>query len=270
MRFRSRFPERASELGFHPHGRHNAITDVPGVRVGHATIKSAKRGHFSGVTAIWPRSDVYKFRPRASGHILHGAGEMTGLHQVLEWGLIETPILLTSTLNVGRAYDAVIEYMAEKHPKMGLTEDVLIPVVAECDDSFLSRARERPVGPREVRRALDEARTGAVEEGGVGAGTGMISFDFKAGIGTSSRVVSVGKGRKFTLGALVNANVGMRRQLRVAGSPLGRRLEHELLPEPHGERSIIVILATDAPMRPDQLRRLSVRAGMGLARAGSY
>lgn len=275
MRFREAFPELVGDLGFYSPGRLNSITDVPGVEVGHATVRDASKHHYSGVTAIWPRRDVYDYRPRCSGSILHGAGEMTGLHQVLEWGLIESPIVLTSTLNVGRVYDAVIEYMAERHPKMGVTEDVLIPVVAECDDSHLSRARERPVGLAQVREALDGARSGAVAEGGVGAGTGMIGFGFKGGIGTSSRVVRVGLAGKetqaFTLGALVNSNVGVRQQLRLAGRNVGRHLPVEEAPRPlEKDRSIIVVLATDAPMRPDQLRRLSVRAGLGLGRAGSY
>ncbi len=259
------------EFGFFPTGRLNAITDVPGVRVGHSTCADPANRIFSGVTAIWPRSDVYTFRPRASGHVLHGAGEMTGLHQVLEWGVIETPILLTSTLNVGRAYDSLIEYLAEKHPKMGITEDVLIPVVAECDDSHLNDARARPVGKKEVRAALESASTGPVAEGGVGAGTGMVAFDFKGGIGTSSRKLKIGK-KTYTLGALVNANVGMRRQLRMAGYPLGRELQKKFLPHTmrKADRSIIVILATDAPLRPDQLRRISVRAGLGLGRSGSF
>lgn len=273
MRFRQLFPDLVPDLGFYRPGSLNAITDVPGVRVGQVAVRDSRRGYCSGVTAIWPRKDVYQFRPRASGHVLHGAGEMTGLHQVLEWGLIETPILLTSTLNVGRVYDAAIEYMAEKHPRMGLTEDVLIPIVAECDDSFLNRARERPVGPKEVRSALDQAVRGRVAEGNVGAGSGMSSFDFKAGIGTSSRRVRVGEGRStrlFTVGALVNANVGVWRQLRVAGRPVGRRLVDQARGELRSERSIIVILATNAPMRSDQLRRLAVRAGMALGRVGSY
>jgi D-aminopeptidase len=272
-RFRDAFPGLVPDLGYHPTGPRNAITDVPGVRVGHATVRDPAKGWFSGVTAIWPRADVYDFRPHAAGHVLHGAGEMTGLHQVVEWGLVETPILLTSTLNVGRVYDATIEYLAEKHPRMGLKDEVLIPVVAECDDSFLSRARERPVGPAEVRAALDGASDGPVAEGGVGAGTGMMAFEYKGGIGTSSRRVRVGPKdatREFTVGALVNANVGVRRQLRLAGRLVGRALADRDLPEPHSERSIIVILATDAPMRPDQLRRLCVRAGLGLGRVGSY
>jgi D-aminopeptidase len=273
-RFRSLYPELASRLSEFKPGRLNAITDVSGVRVGHATVLNARKGLMSGVTAIWPRTDVYSFRPRASGHVLHGAGEMTGLHQVLEWGMIETPILLTSTLNVGRVYDAAIEYLAGKHPRMGISEDVLIPIVGECDDSHMSRARLRPVGKREVVRALDGATAGAaVAEGSVGAGTGMISFDFKGGIGTSSRVVRIGEGARakaYKVGVLLNANVGVRRQLRVAGIPIGRELRDRLMPESHPERSVIVIVSTDAPLRPDQLRRLCVRAGLGLGRLGSF
>lgn len=273
-RFRDLYPELASRLSQFKPGRFNAITDVPGVRVGHATVRDARKGFMSGVTAIWPRQDVYSFRPRASGHVLHGAGEMTGLHQAMDWGVIETPILLTSTLNVGRVYDAAIEYLAKMNPKMGISEDVLIPVVGECDDSHMSRARLRPVGKKEVFRALDSAMGAApVEEGSVGAGAGMIAFDFKGGIGTSSRVIKVGEGtnaRSFKIGVLLNANVGVRRQLRVAGIPIGREFANKLMPEEHPERSVIVIVATDAPLRPDQLRRISVRAGLGLGRSGSF
>jgi D-aminopeptidase len=270
MRFRELFPELVPELGEFEPGRLNAITDVPGVRVGHATVRDSKKSIHTGVTAIWPRADVYDFRPRAAGYVLHGAGEMTGFHQIQEWGLIETPILLTSTLNVGRVLDSVTDYLAKLHPKMGVTEDVLIPVVAECDDSHLSRPRLRPVGPRDVKRALDGAEADApVAEGSVGAGTGMITFEYKGGIGTSSRVVKVGR-KRYTLGALVNANVGVRRQLRVAGHAVGREFGRRLMPEPHPERSVIVVLSTDAPLRSDQLRRLCVRAGLGLGRVGSF
>jgi D-aminopeptidase len=154
---------------------------------------------------------------------------------------------------------------------MGVTDDVVIPCVAECDDSHLNRARLRPVTARHVTAALDGARAGApVAEGSVGAGAGMISFDFKGGIGTSSRVLRLAGGRRYTLGALVNANVGVRRQLRAGGEPVGRRFRGELMPKRHPERSVIVVLATDAPLRPDQLRRLCVRAGLGLGRAGSF
>jgi D-aminopeptidase len=195
----------------------------------------------------------------------------------MDWGVIETPILLTSTLNVGRVYDAALDYLLRKHPQVGLTQDVLIPLVGECDDSHMNRARLRPVGPREVARALDaglsRAGAGPVAEGSVGAGAGMIAFDFKGGIGTSSRVVPLGEGRArrtYRVGVLLNANVGVRRQLRVAGIPVGREYRSKLMPEAHPERSVIVVVATDAPLRPDQLRRLCVRAGLGLGRAGSF
>ncbi len=274
-RFREVYPEYACDLGVFQPGPFNAITDVPGVRVGHATVHDRQKHWYTGVTAIWPRDDVYDFRPRASGHVLHGAGEMTGLHQALEYGFLETPILLTSTLAVGKAYDGALQYLIEKHPEMGLSEDVLIPVVAECDDSYLSRSRERPIGVSHVKGALEAARGGPVPEGSVGAGTGMIAFDFKAGIGTSSRRIPAGPAARrteFMLGALVNANVGVRRQLRAAGRWVGRKLE-AVAPigrEPAAERSIIVVLACGAPLRPDQLRRLSVRAALGLGRVGSF
>ena len=198
---------------------------------------------------------------------------MTGALQIQDYGLIETPILLTSTLNVGAVHDAAIDYLAAQHPQMGLKEEVLIPVVAECDDSFLNQARLRPVGHKEVVAALDGANAGRVDEGGVGAGTGMICFGFKGGIGTASRRVPLGEGphrTQYSVGVLLNANFGVRRQLRLLGHWIGPQWMDRLVAGPYHERSVIVVIATDAPLRPDQLRRIAVRAGMALGRSGSY
>lgn len=277
-RFADFFPQHLTGLRFFQPGRLNAITDVPGVLVGHSSLYHPRLGLATGVTAVWPRRDVMKAKPSASGFVLHGAGEMTGLLQVLEWGEIETPILLTSSLNVGRVHDAVVDFLARENPEMGNAADVILPVVAECDDSALSDSRARAVGSREVFAALGEARGGDVAEGSVGAGTGMIAFDLKAGIGTASRAGVSG----YTLGVLVNANVGVRRQLRLGGVPVGLELEKTLEGSPKRslegskktqrsrDRSVIVVVATDAPLRPDQIRRVCVRASMGLARVGSF
>jgi len=275
-RFRDLHPERKAELGFYEPGPLNSITDVKGVTVGHVTIDDSAQGLHTGITAIWPRADVYRYRPRAAIHVIHGAGEMTGLAQTQEWGVLETPICLTSCLNVGRVYDAVVEYVSEKNPKMGLEEDVIIPVVAECDDSGVSRARERAVRTEHVREALDLASSGPVAEGGVGAGTGMTAFGFRGGIGTSSRVVRVGPPggeREYRVGLLLNANFGDLKNLGILGRVRGREWAEKFKPPqantPKPTRSVIVVVATDAPMRADQLRRLGVRTSFGLGRAGS-
>lgn len=281
-RFADLFPGHLDGLRFFQPGQLNAITDVPGVLVGHTTLFNPKKGYATGVTAVWPRRDVMTVKSAASGFVLHGAGEMTGLLQVLEWGEIETPILLTSSLNVGKVHDAVVDFMARENPEMGNSGDVILPVVAECDDSAIHDSRARVVGTREVFAALRGARGGVVSEGSVGAGTGMIAFDLKAGIGTSSRMglaargVATARSKGYTLGVLVNANVGVRRQLRLGGVPVGLSLE-KTFSEKSGvktqrsrDRSVIVVVATDAPLRPDQIRRVCVRAAMGLARVGSF
>src|SRR5512140_3075920 len=190
---------RARDLGislgrFRP-GRWNAITDVAGVKVGHATIIS---GHGplvpgqgpirAGVTAILPNpANVFEERVVGGGFILNGAGEVSGLTQLMEWGLIETPIFLTNTLSVGAVSDAAVKWMVEKFPGIGGEHDVIIPLVGECDDSWLNDIAGRHVHDQHVYEAISSASDGPVPEGNVGGGTGMITCDFKAGIGTSSR-----------------------------------------------------------------------------------
>jgi D-aminopeptidase len=207
----------------------------------------------------------------AGSYVLNGAGEVMGLLQVDEWGLCETPILLTSTLCVGRVADATISWMWRKHPKIGQEYDVVIPVVAECDDAFLNDAVGRHVTEEDVWAALDGASSGPVAEGNVGAGTGMQSFDFAGGIGTSSRRLEMA-GRVVTVGALVLSNFGGREQLRFDGVPVGRllseRYAHLVRRPPAG--SIIVLLATDAPLLARQLGRLCRRGALALGRVGGH
>jgi D-aminopeptidase len=266
-------------IGRFPTGGANAITDVEGVRVGHVTLIEGEGeldpGHGpmrTGVTAVLPaEGDVFLQRVFAGSYVLNGAGEVMGILQVDEWGLCETPVLLTSTMCVGRVADATISWMIRKHATIGRSHDVVIPVVAECDDSFLNDAVGRHVKESHVWAALDGASVGPVPEGCVGAGTGMSTFDFAGGIGTSSRIIQVGK-MPATVGALVLSNFGSRPNLRIDGVPVGRLLADryaglEVRP-PAG--SIIVLLATDAPLLSRQLNRLCRRGALALGRLGAF
>jgi D-aminopeptidase len=273
--------KRARDLGIvigrYPTGPRNSLTDVAGVRVGHSTLISGKgklvRGKGpvrTGVTAILPSPDPYENKLIGGSFVLNGAGELSGVTQLNEWGLLETPILLTNTMSVGRVSDACVKWLSKRHKELGDTHDVVIPVVGECDDSFLNDSVGRHIQDKHVFAAI--RRAGEVVEGAVGAGTGMVCCDFKAGIGTSSRVVEV-EGETFTLASLVLSNFGVMENLRIDGVPVGDLLR------PHfaslGTRtgfygSIIVVLATDAPMLSQQIVRLCKRAALGIGRAGSY
>jgi D-aminopeptidase len=274
---------RARELGLAPGrfspGRHNAITDVAGVRVGHAQITSEGQSPFgrgqgrvrTGVTAVWPaEGDVYQSRVRAGSFVLNGAGELAGITQLDEWGTLETPILLTDTMSVGAVADALVQYTLESHAEIGRTSDVVIPVVGECDASWLSDVAARPITAELVRRALEGAEAGAVAEGNVGAGTGMSTCDFAGGIGTSSRRV-VYEHAEYTLGVLVQSNFGSREELSMDGLPAGKLLAAAAQEKRrHSYGSIVVLVATDAPLLQRQLERLAKRAALGIARVGSH
>jgi D-aminopeptidase len=245
----------------------NAITDVAGVRVGHATVVRDTPVVRSGVTAIWPHAgNPFRERVYAAVDVLNGYGEMTGSRVVDEWGLLGSPIVLTDTAHVGVAYTAAVRHLGELDPGVG-DLDVLIPLVAECDDGFLNDNRALGVSEHDAREALATAAGGPVAEGSVGAGTGMQLFDFKGGIGTASRVVQLG-GDRFTLGVLLQTNYGTRSQLRVLGVPVGSAIT-DLMPERHHDGSCIGVVATDLPLHPAQLRRVARRVGLGLARTGS-
>lgn len=270
MEARKRLRDLGISVGAFPPGPNNAITDVPGVRVGHSTIiDGAAR---TGVTAILPSNgDVFMERLSAGAFILNGAGEMSGLIQVMEWGLLETPILLTNTLSVGAVSAATVEHIVRRYPGIGHIHDVIIPLVGECDDSFLNDITGAHVTAEHVWEALDTAQSGPVPEGNVGGGTGMVSFDFKGGIGTASRSVADYHG-DHTLGILVMSNVGRMEDLRVDGVPVGRVLKPRW---GSGVRrpifgSIIVVLATDAPLSSHQIQRVCKRVALGIGRVGSY
>ena len=186
---------------------------------------------------------------------------------IQESGILETPIALTNTLSVGTVQKALVDWMLKDRPRIGLDDDTLTPVVLECDDSSLNDIHGQHVKREHVYDAFMKASGGRVEEGGVGAGTGMISYEFKGGIGTSSRVLPKTSGG-YTVGVLLNANHGLRPTLRVLGAPVGREIT-DLKPQFRKEGSIVVVLATDAPLDPRQLSRLAKRAMLGIARTGS-
>jgi D-aminopeptidase len=273
-------------IGVLPPGPNDAITDVAGVRVGQVTKIEGTPGPLvpgkgpvrTGVTVVLPNDDPWTKRVAAATYDLNGNGEMTGAHWVDESGFLEAPIALTNTLDVGRVDDGVISWMIRKHPELGIRDDVPLPVVAECDDQGLNDIQGRHVLPSDAAHALDIASTGPFERGDVGAGTGMRAFGFKGGIGTASRVVSKENGG-YTVGVLVNANTGSREELHIDGVPIGRIFAHELLPSVPknaalrtrgraADGSVIVTIATDAPLDGRQLTELAKRAVLGLGRTG--
>lgn len=268
---------RLRDLGLTPGrlrpGAHNAITDVPGVRVGHTTLISGDgplvegRGPVrTGVTAVLPHGGSL-FREKVAGAVyaINGFGKYMGFEQVRERGTIETPIILTSNLSVARAGDALLTYMLRHNPDIALTTGTVNCVVGECNDALLNDARGRHIQPEHVWDAIEGARGGPVAEGNVGAGTGTTCFQFKGGIGTASRVVLDGR---FTVGALVQTNYGQRADLMVLGVPVGQHFSDELMPQAN-PGSVMIVLATDAPFSAGQLERLCVRVAFGLARTGS-
>ena len=251
-------------------GPSNTITDVAGVRVGHRTVIAGADGHpdavRTGVTAIMPHEGFPWSEPvYAATHILNGYGELIGINSIREWGILESPIVLTSSLLIGKAYDATVRWIARHDGDAG---ESVMPCVTECDDSWLSNVLADPIDDDDVWAALDAVTSGPVEEGCVGSGTGMQCFDFKGGIGSASRVLAADQGGS-TLGVLVMTNHGDREDLLIDGVRVGERLI-DRMPEDHHEGSCIVIVATDAPLLPHQLRRVAERAGMGLARGGSH
>ena len=273
---RARARDLGIVIGRYQPGPQNAITDVAGVKVGHVTLTygegkltPGKGPVRTGVTVIIPRDDVWHNKVPAGAFVLNGTGEMTGLAWVAESGFLEYPIALTNTLNVPRVANGVMTWMIQHYPGIGITDDTLTPVVAECDDSRLNDSQGRHVSEENVATALDTASTGPVMEGAVGAGTGMISYGFKGGIGTSSRRLSAQEGG-YTIGVLVNANHGRREELMVNGIPVGKRYDADGRAAVFGsEGSIIVVIATDAPLDARQLGRVAKRAALGLARTGS-
>ncbi len=258
-----------------PTGRYNAITDVAGVRVGHAAV-SFGDGELvpgagparTGVTVILPHGgNLFRNKVAAAVHTINGYGKACGFEQVRELGEIETPIALTNTLNAWRVADALVDHALALNPDIGIRTSTVNPVVGECNDGYLNDIQGRHVTEGHVRAALESAASGPVVEGAVGAGTGTTCYGWKGGIGTASRVTPAAQGG-FTLGALVQTNFGRAEDLRFGGVPLGQVLRPPQPPQPE-RGSVMVVLATDAPLDARQLHRLCVRAGAGLARTGA-
>jgi len=264
---------RARALGIVPGtlrpGTHNAITDVAGVRVGHTTLAQGDSVR-TGVTAILPHpGNLFFDRVPAAIHVGNGFGKLLGVTQVSELGELETPILLTCTLCVWKAADAMAAYLLELPGMEGVRS--INPVVGETNDGYVLNAiRSRPIAPGDVRAALNGATSGPVAEGSVGAGTGTIAFGWKGGIGTSSRLTAF-PDSGWTVGVLVQSNFGG--DLQILGVPVGRKLGRsgvKARTDPQGPRgSIMIVVATDAPLSDRNLRRLAGRAIIGLGRTGS-
>lgn len=256
-------------------GSLNSITDVKGVEVGHTTLISGEgklvvgKGPVrTGVTAIFPQGKNFRDRVFAAWYTLNGNGEMTGTTWLEESGCLGSPVLITNTHSVGVVRDAVIEWNARRGGGDGYSGDFSLPLVAETYDGFLNDINGFHVKKEHAFQAMESAKGGAVAEGNVGGGTGMVAHGFKGGIGTSSRVLREGG---YTVGVLVQANYGARDLLKIAGVPVGRELT-DLMPKPgkkdDGQGSIIVVVATDAPLLPHQLKRLLRRVALGIGVMG--
>ncbi|GEM_PF-166921 len=272
---RRRLRDLGVRIGVLESGPLNAITDVKGVKVGQTTLIEGdgklvpgKGPVRTGVTAIIPHDgDIWNDRVTAGAFVLNGNGVVTGTDWIKELGFIDGPLFLTNTHSVGMVFDTAVGWMVSRYPTIGIADDSYLPVVGECDDSYLNDIRGRHVKPEHVLSSLNSAAGGPVAEGAVGAGTGMICYDFKGGIGTASRKVAAEQGG-YTVGVLVNCNHGDRHELRVDGVPAGRLIP-EGVTEGRHDGSIVIIIATDAPLNQRQLERIAARAAMGLARTGS-
>jgi D-aminopeptidase len=279
-------------IGRLPAGPLNAITDVGDVRVGQTTLSFGDgplvpgRGPVrTGVTVILPHGgNLFRQKAPCAIHVVNGFGKCMGQEQVDELGTLEGPIALTGTMNVGLVTDAIISYGIRENPDLGIRTSTINPVVGECSDQYLNDIQGRHVRQEHVFAAIDSAAHGPVDEGSVGAGTGMSAFGYKGGIGTASRITPPNLGG-WTVGVLVLANYGRREQLRIDGVPVGEALiardsgsgtrdstsPLSRIPDPDSREqgSIMIVVATDAPLLDRGLRRLARRAGIGLARTGS-
>lgn len=266
--------KRAREIGITigdlDPGPLNAITDIEGIKVGHTTLvegegKGAVR---TGVTVILPNNGkIQSEHLFASVFTLNGWGEMTGIAPLEHSGLLRTPIFLTGTYNVGIVYDAALSYLSRNLTSKEKADEIAPPVVAECFDYFLSDTVKRAISREDVFQAIRNAKGGPVKEGAVGGGTGMVSFDFKGGIGTSSRLVPM-RDKPSLVAVLVMANTADREQLRIDGVPVGKEIKGYKL-ERGKSKSIILVAATDAPLLPFQLKKLAKRVALGLSRTGA-
>ncbi len=269
---RLRLEEFGLTVGTMRPGPRGALTDVPGVRVGHCTVDDPERGVHTGVTVVVPApGSLFREKLAAGAAVFNGFGKSMGLVQVREKGSLETPVVLTGVSSAGALYDALFRRSMEEHPEICATDGSVNPVVLECNDSFLNDARRSRLGREHLDAALDSAATDFAE-GAVGAGRGMSCFHLKGGIGSASRVVEL-CGREFVVGVLVNANFGRMEDLILAGRPVGSALRALTEGEVRREResgSIVLVVATDAPLDSRQLVRLARRSFVGVGRTGSF
>ena len=268
---KKRIADYGVRVGDMERGKLNKITDVPGVRVGHATIEDDR--HHTGVTVIMPCEDnMFKNKLTAASYVLNGFGKTQGLVQIDELGTMETPVALTNTLNVGKVHDALVSYMVDRCAQDRVEMHSINPVVGECNDASLNAIADRPVTECHVMQAIESACED-FEEGCVGAGAGTICHDLKGGIGSASRVMTIA-GQNYTLGVLVQSNHGCLQELHVMERPLGREIidKRNAAPQeqPNDLGSIMMVVATDLPVSDRQLRRILKRCSVGLARNGSY
>src|SRR5215210_98292 len=261
---RRRLRELGYAVGRFPTGELNALVDVPGVRVGHRALVEGDRIR-TGVTAILPHGgNLYEDKVLGACHVVNGYGKATGLTQLAELGTVESPLLLTNTLSVGPVWEGGLRHLLEHNPSAGRDRDTVNVIVGECFDGWLSDARALAVRPEHALEAIAAARTDEASEGAVGAGAGTTCFGFKSGVGTASRVVD---GQR--LGCLVVSNYGARRDLHLVVG-LDTELPEAAAEPPAQGGSIMIVVATDAPLSARQLRRLAARGTVGLGRAGSF
>ena len=254
-------------IGSYPTGQRNAITDVDGVTVGHCTIDTDS--HKTGVTVIKPsRANIFTNKLVAASYVLNGFGKTIGLMQIDELGTLESPIALTNTLNVGLVSDALVSYTIEECKKENVPVTSFNPVVGECNDGALNDITTRAVKEEHVLQALKTASTD-FSQGDVGAGKGTICFGFKGGIGSSSRIITIGE-KEYHIGVLVQSNFGKTKDLVINGIAFGETLHDKLVPSITDKGSIISVIATDLPLSSRQLKRLLSRAAIGLGRCGSH
>ena len=249
-----------------PKGKRNLISDVPGVKVGHVTLKDDEKFIHTGVTAILPHEgNLFQEKVAAGACVINGFGKSAGLVQIEELGTIETPILMTNTLSVGAGLNGLIQYMLKDNEDIGVSTGTVNCVVTECNDGELNDIRGMHVKEEHVLKALEKADE-EFTEGGVGGGTGMCCMGLKGGIGSASRIITCNE-KEYTLGAIVMSNFGVLGNLRIDGKRIKTELPKEDKPE---KGSIIIVLGTDIPLSDRQLKRIAKRATVGLARVGCF
>lgn len=255
------------KIGEFPSGKNNLITDVEGIKVGHTTLDEEKIK--TGVTALIPHGgNIFREKLMCSSYVINGFGKSCGLVQIDELGTLETPIILTNTLSVGTASTALIRYMLENNEDIGKTTGTVNPVICECNDGFLNDIRGLHVKEEHIFQAIENARI-KFQEGNVGAGTGMSCYQLKGGIGSASRVIKLDDD-EYTIGTLVLSNCGLKKDLMVDGKKIGEKIVSLESEDELEKGSIIIIVATNIPLSERQLKRISKRVPVSLARTGSH